>query len=283
VAAVAAGAFRRDHVLLTGPGFGGESWHNQVHDVVSAVAYAAMLAAPLLLARRFRADPRWAVIARPVQVLALLSAAGLIVFATGAAQPAIVQRIAVTLALAAEALMAARMLALHEAGPRTRRAARDRVRLASHSHLGGAGGERLELRAGVIGVGQAELGVVSQRMSPVAARLAQVAAGLVAASQAGVRAGLFVPVANPAGHGARGRVLDDRLAGQADGEQDFTGAVERRGLGRQVAYLAGQLQGQLVVFGRLLITAAPEVEKAELSQHLGLPLAVTSFAEAGQR
>ena len=263
-AAVAAGAFRRDHVLLTGPGFGGESWHNQVHDVVSAVAYAAMLTAPLLLARRFRADPRWAAIARPVQVLALLSAAALIVFATGAAQPAVVQRIAVTLALVAEALMAARMLALH-------------VR------LGGAGGKRLELRAGVISVGQAELGVVSQRISPVAACLVQVAAGLVGASQAGVRASLFVPVADPAGHGARGRVLDDRLAGHAGGEQDFTGAVERRGLGRQVADLAGQLQGQLVVFGRLLITAAPEVEEAELGQHLGLPLTVASFPKAGQR
>jgi hypothetical protein len=116
VAAVAAGAVRRDHVLLTGPGFGGESWHNQVHDVVSAVAYAAMLAAPLLLARRFRADPRWAVIARPVQVLALLSAAALIVFATGAAQPAVVQRIAVTLALAAEILIARRMLTLPVTG-----------------------------------------------------------------------------------------------------------------------------------------------------------------------
>lgn len=47
-ATVAAGVFRRDHLLLTGPGFTGESWHNQVHDVVSGVAYAAMLAAGLL-------------------------------------------------------------------------------------------------------------------------------------------------------------------------------------------------------------------------------------------
>jgi hypothetical protein len=117
-AAVAAGAFRRDHMLLTGPGFAGESWHNQVHDVVSAVAYAAMLAAPLALAPRFRTDPRWAVIARPVQVLALLSAAALIVFASTATQPGVAQRTAVTLALAAEALMATRMLTLHEAGPR---------------------------------------------------------------------------------------------------------------------------------------------------------------------
>src|ERR1700755_1586504 len=45
VAAIAAGVFRRDHMLLTGPGFSGESWHNQVHDVASFVAYTAMLAA----------------------------------------------------------------------------------------------------------------------------------------------------------------------------------------------------------------------------------------------
>jgi hypothetical protein len=117
-AAVAAGAFRRDHMLLTGPGFAGESWHNQVHDVASVVAYAAMLIAPLVLARQFRADPRWAVITRPVQVLALASAAAMAVFASRMAEPSngAVQRTAVTLALAAEALAAARMLTLPE-GP----------------------------------------------------------------------------------------------------------------------------------------------------------------------
>ena len=115
-AAVAAGLFRRDHMLLTGPGFGGESWHNQVHDVASAVAYAAMLTAPLVLARQFRADPRWAVIARPVRLLALASAAAMAVFASRAAEPCngAEQRIAVTLALAAEVLAAARMLTLPE-------------------------------------------------------------------------------------------------------------------------------------------------------------------------
>lgn len=113
-AAIVAGAFRRDRMLLSGPGFGGESWHNQVHDVASGVAYAAMLIAPLALARGFRADPRWAVVARPVRFLAVVSAAALAVFASGAAQPwdGTVQRISVTLALAAEALIAARMLTL---------------------------------------------------------------------------------------------------------------------------------------------------------------------------
>ncbi len=113
-AAVAAGVFRRDHMLLTGPGFTGESWHNQVHDVVSVVAYGAMLAAPLVLGRRFRADRDWAVLARPVQVLALASALALAVFASRAVEPwnGVVQRVAVTLALAAEVLMAARLLML---------------------------------------------------------------------------------------------------------------------------------------------------------------------------
>ncbi len=117
-AAVAAGAFRRDHMLLTGPGFTGESWHNQVHDVASGVAYVAMLTAPLVLARQFRASPRWAVIARPVQVLALASVAAMAVFASRAAEPwnGTVQRTAVTLALAAGALAAVRMLTLPEAG-----------------------------------------------------------------------------------------------------------------------------------------------------------------------
>ena len=118
-ATVAAGLFRRDHLLLTGPGFTGESWHNQVHDVVSGIAYGAMIAAPLVLARNFRADPDWAGLRRPLQVLALASAAALALFASGAVQPwnAVVQRAAVTLPLAAEVLVAARLLA---AGRRAR-------------------------------------------------------------------------------------------------------------------------------------------------------------------
>jgi len=124
-ATAAAGVFRRDHLLLTGPGFAGESWHNQVHDVVSGVAYGAMLAAPLLLGRRFRADPDWAVLARPVQVLALASAVAMAVFASRAVQPwnGVVQRAAVTLALSAEILVAARLLTLPRTGSRARAAA----------------------------------------------------------------------------------------------------------------------------------------------------------------
>jgi hypothetical protein len=118
-AAIAAGVFRRDRMLLTGPGFAGESWHNQVHDVVSSIAYGAMLVAPLVLGRRFRADPDWAVLSRPVQVLALASALALAVFAAPVLVPwdGLVQRIAVTLALTAEALIAVRMLTLPRLTP----------------------------------------------------------------------------------------------------------------------------------------------------------------------
>lgn len=113
-ATVALGVFRRDHLLLTSPGFAGESWHNQVHDVVSGVAYAAMLAAPVVLGRRFRDDQDWAALSRPLAVLALVSAVAFAVFVSRAAEPynGLVQRIAVTLPLIAEALIAARMLTL---------------------------------------------------------------------------------------------------------------------------------------------------------------------------
>ena len=118
-ASVAAGVFRRDHMLLTGPGFAGESWHNQVHDVVSGVAYGAMIAAPLVLARRWRADPDWAAVRRPVQVLALVSAVTLAVFASRIAGPynGLLQRLAVTLPLGAEMVMAGRLLTLPVVGP----------------------------------------------------------------------------------------------------------------------------------------------------------------------
>jgi hypothetical protein len=111
-AAIAAGLFRRDHLLLTGPGFTGESWHNQVHDVVSGVAYAAMIVVPLVLARRFRRDPDWAALSRPLQVLALVSAVALALFASRAADSwnGTLQRVAVTLPLAAEVLIATWML-----------------------------------------------------------------------------------------------------------------------------------------------------------------------------
>jgi len=149
-ASVAAGLFRRDHMLLTGPGFAGESWHNQVHDVVSGVAYGAMLAAPLVLAWRWRDGPGWAPVSRPVQGLALVSAAALAVFASRIAGPydGVVQRIAVTLALAAEVLIAGRMLTLPVTGSAAR--ARRHIRPGSAGQPG-----RLRQRHGFLPDGPA--------------------------------------------------------------------------------------------------------------------------------
>ncbi|MGH3408978.1 MAG: DUF998 domain-containing protein [Streptosporangiaceae bacterium] len=117
-AVVATGLFRRDHMLLTGPGFGGESWHNQVHDLVSAVAYGAMVAAPLVLARRLRGDPGWGRLSGPLLVIGLGSAVMLAVFASRAVEPwnPVIQRVAVTLPLSAEALLAVRLLTLRPRG-----------------------------------------------------------------------------------------------------------------------------------------------------------------------
>ena len=89
--------------------------------MVSGVAYGAMLAAPLMLARRWRDDPDWAPVSRPVRVLALASAVTLAVFASRIAGPynGVVQRIAVTLALTAEIVIAGRILTLPVTGPVT--------------------------------------------------------------------------------------------------------------------------------------------------------------------
>jgi Protein of unknown function (DUF998) len=86
--------FRRDHMLLAGPGFAGESWRNQVHDVVSGIAYGAMVAAPLALARRWHDDPDWAHLSRPVQALTLASAAALAVFASRRTSALMFRRVA---------------------------------------------------------------------------------------------------------------------------------------------------------------------------------------------
>jgi hypothetical protein len=108
VLTVAAGLLRRDHVLLTG---GPESWHNHAHDVVSAAAYVLVVAAPLLLARRLRPDPRWHPLASPLAAAAVASAALLVAFyaAPHDSWDATLQRVAVSLPLAAIATVAVRL------------------------------------------------------------------------------------------------------------------------------------------------------------------------------
>jgi hypothetical membrane protein len=109
VLTIAAGLFRRDHVLLTA---GPESWHNHAHDVISAVGYLLLIAAPLLLAHRFRRDRQWHVLALPLVAAAVVSAALLVAFyaAPHDSWDATLQRIAVSLPLAAVVAVAVRLL-----------------------------------------------------------------------------------------------------------------------------------------------------------------------------
>ena len=109
VLTIAAGLLRRDHVLLT---TGPESWHNHAHDVVSAVGYVLLVAAPVLLARRFSGDPRWRRLTVPLVSSATASAALLVTFysAPQSTWDATLQRIAVSLPLAAIVAVAVRLL-----------------------------------------------------------------------------------------------------------------------------------------------------------------------------
>jgi hypothetical membrane protein len=107
---VAAGLLRRDQMLLTAPAH--ESWHNHAHDLVSAAIYVALVVAPLLLARRFRGDPRWSPLRWPLMGASLVTAAVLVVFFTGAfsSWAGLLQRIGVSVPLAAVCTVAARLL-----------------------------------------------------------------------------------------------------------------------------------------------------------------------------
>jgi len=106
---IAAGLFRRDHVLLTA---GPESWHNHAHDVISALVYVLLVAAPLLLAIRFRRDRRWRGLVAPLIASAVVSAVLLAAFysAPRDSWDATLQRIAVSLPLAAIVAVAVRLM-----------------------------------------------------------------------------------------------------------------------------------------------------------------------------
>jgi hypothetical membrane protein len=114
VLTVAAGLLRRDRMLLT-PSVA-QSWHNHAHDVVSALIYVALVAAPLLLARTFRGDPRWIALRPPLVASSLATAAVLAVFFAGASESwsGVLQRVGVTLPLAAMSAVAATLLARRE-------------------------------------------------------------------------------------------------------------------------------------------------------------------------
>ena len=106
---IAAGLLRRDHMLLQP---GSVSWHNHAHDVISAVIYVDLVAAQVLLARQFGRYPEWTRW-RP-WLLASGAATGAVLIAfssdTSANWAGILQRVAVTIPLAAIAAVAARLL-----------------------------------------------------------------------------------------------------------------------------------------------------------------------------
>lgn len=108
VLTVAAGLLRRDHMELTS---GPVSWHNEAHNVISLVLYLDLVVAQLFLARRFAAIPSWRGWRRYLLGSGIATAAALAVFVPSTSSPAagVLQRIAVTIPLAAMTAVAARM------------------------------------------------------------------------------------------------------------------------------------------------------------------------------
>jgi hypothetical protein len=116
---IAAGLLRRDHMMLEPPGAAvGESWHNHAHDLVSSIIYVTLVVAPLLLAVRFRGDPRWQRLCLPLLAGSAATAGLLGVFgspALGSWDP-VLQRVAVTIPLAMVATVAVRLVTVSPAG-----------------------------------------------------------------------------------------------------------------------------------------------------------------------
>jgi Protein of unknown function (DUF998) len=113
VGTVAAGLLRRDQMLLHPPGgVAGQSWHNHAHDLASGVLYAALLVAPLLLARRFRGDPEWEALRLPAIATTAGSAALLALFWSEAMARwgGIIQRVIATVPLTMMAALAVKLL-----------------------------------------------------------------------------------------------------------------------------------------------------------------------------
>ena len=108
VLTVAAGLLRRDHMELTS---GPVSWHNEAHNIVSLVLYLDLVVAQLLLARRFGAIPCWRPWRRYLLASGIATAVALAVFLPNTTSPTagLLQRIAVTIPLAAMAAVAARL------------------------------------------------------------------------------------------------------------------------------------------------------------------------------
>jgi hypothetical protein len=111
VLTMTAGLLRRDHMQLTS---GPVSWHNETHNVVSLVLYLDLVLAQLLLARRFGSIPSWRPWRRYLLASGIATAAALAVFLPNTTSPSagLLQRIAITIPLAAMTAVAARLAGL---------------------------------------------------------------------------------------------------------------------------------------------------------------------------
>jgi hypothetical membrane protein len=111
---IAAGLLRRDRMLLTP---GSVSWHNHAHDVISAVIYVDLVVAQVLLAARFGRDPggldpTWTAWRPWLLASGLATGAVLVAFVvdTSGDGAGVLQRVAVSIPLAAVAAIAVRLL-----------------------------------------------------------------------------------------------------------------------------------------------------------------------------
>jgi hypothetical protein len=120
IATIAAGLLRRDRMLLhPADALGvGQSWHNHGHDLVSLALYGALMVAPPMLAHRLRGDPRWSALWPAAIATTGGSTALLALFWSRAVEPwnGIVQRVAVTIPMAAMAAFAIQLLRHGPAG-----------------------------------------------------------------------------------------------------------------------------------------------------------------------
>jgi hypothetical protein len=87
------------------------SWHNQAHNVVSAVIYVDLVVAQALLSRAFTRDAAWRPWRGWLAVSTATTTVALIAFGADTSEPAagVLQRVAVTLPLATIAAIAARL------------------------------------------------------------------------------------------------------------------------------------------------------------------------------
>lgn len=117
LAALVAGSFHRDTMLLSPPGRPEDhrqSWRNDVHDRAAGVAYVCGIVTPALLALRVRRDPALAdlsPLAASSLAVSVAQAVGLGVFALDVDRRGngLLQRVLVTLPLAATAGLALRL------------------------------------------------------------------------------------------------------------------------------------------------------------------------------